>query len=410
MDFLNSKLIYFLSGLLFISVSLNVYLFQYSLSALVKGKQSPPAEGLPLNQQTEIPEYKKSVEEFRTASEVTSNTAPEFNANLNLLAAKAEQLFLAHQFIDAVDHLEQVMVIDKDIAKQINEHWLNSGYLWVERKQLTLLNDFLEAYLTRFPFDEQWLKVKIQWYLSINHPKEALLIYINLADNAVDYQNREVWLNLARQLFDKYAEHLKNQKSWQTIIDVSGLMIGLDNSYSPYYLALAEAYIKINEPETAQNYLDNVDYVAPYQQQIDNLYQMIESLAYQQQGVELVKKNQHFMVSAIINEQHNANLMIDTGASLTVISNRLYEQIIDNVNFKNGREMHINTAGGNQIAFSIIVDEFTLGGETINDFEIVVMELPNFNKADGLLGMNFLQHFRFEIDQQNSLLFLSNPE
>lgn len=410
---MNSKIIYFLAGLLFVSISLNIYLYQFSLTTLAR--QQPSIANVDNSKlaspTTNVRSYEQESANASSSKQVNKGADyhPPLDDNLNLLVATAEQLFLAHQFIDAVDYYEQIMVIDSKIAEQLNEQWLNAGYQWVERKKANLLNDFLEVYLTRFPYDEEWLKVKIQWYLSINKAKEVMLIYIDMADNAIDYKTKEIWLDHARQLFDKYSNGLKNKQAWQSIVELSTLMISLDHPYPPYYLAIAEAYIKLDEPATASSYLANVDYVIPYQHRIDALYQMMESQSYQNEGIELVKQDKHFMVSAIINHQHNANLMIDTGASLTVISSHLYEQIFDNVNFKHGREMQINTAGGTQIAFSIIVDEFTLGGQTINDFEIVVLELPNFDKADGLLGMNFLQHFKFEIDQQNSLLFLSTP-
>ena len=134
---------------------------------------------------------------------------------------------------------------------------------------------------------------------------------------------------------------------------------------------------------------------------------LIDSIVLADEGVKLTQQGQHFIVEAILNNQHTSHLMIDTGASLTVVSTAFYQQLLSTDNIKTKRKLNINTAGGNQTAFSIIINEFWLAGRVVYDFEVVVMDLDSLDKADGLLGMNFLQHFKFEIDQKNALLFLT---
>ncbi|WP_408635811.1 hypothetical protein [Paraneptunicella aestuarii] len=47
-----------------------------------------------------------------------------------------------------------------------------------------------------------------------------------------------------------------------------------------------------------------------------------------------------------------------------------------------------------------------MGNSYVDDIAIVVLPLENMD-SDGLLGMNFLRAFRFEIDQAQDMLILA---
>ena len=46
-------------------------------------------------------------------------------------------------------------------------------------------------------------------------------------------------------------------------------------------------------------------------------------------------------------------------------------------------------------------------GQTIADTPIAVLDFESGNGVDGLLGMNVLRNYRFEIDQDRDLLRMS---
>ena len=71
----------------------------------------------------------------------------------------------------------------------------------------------------------------------------------------------------------------------------------------------------------------------------------------------------------------------------------------------------INTAGGLVQApiyqfNSFAIDSFAAESYRVSDMQFVVMNLDENSGGDGLLGMNFLRAFTFQIDQRNNLLLL----
>ncbi|WNC69911.1 retropepsin-like aspartic protease [Thalassotalea nanhaiensis] len=410
---MNVKLVVLLSILLTISIGTNIYLLKkMDVQTLTQessfrhtehntsGQHNTDAISGSINTSDTDKNAQLSV---KSNSQLTDQQSQE----LNLLIAKAEQLFFANQFIAAIDHLEQIAVINQTSSDLINEQWLAVGEQWVSKRKFSLLSSFLQAYLARFPVDEQWLQLKIEWLIAVNKPEEAISLYYQLIANAFNQDKEEIWSHQAHKVFQQYRNELKIQKAWQRIINFSKAIIANEVDYPPYQIALAEAYIHLNEIDTAINYLENIKFPEKYVSEINALNTLIDSIILSEEGVALNQHGQHFIVEATFNNQHTSHLMIDTGASLTVISTAFYQQLIRSDSIETKRNLNINTAGGNKAAFSIIIDEFWIAGRAVYDFEVVVMDLDGLNKADGLLGMNFLQHFKFEIDQQNALLFLS---
>jgi len=54
-----------------------------------------------------------------------------------------------------------------------------------------------------------------------------------------------------------------------------------------------------------------------------------------------------------------------------------------------------------------ILETLSVGDWSVQQLEIGVLDLGGQTGIDGLLGMNFLKHFRFFIDQNDSMLRLS---
>lgn len=407
------KLVVLLSVLLTISIGTNIYLLKkinehtfeqvntFNQKVNNAFKQNDNV-GINNSQSNSVINYNDNLT-LKNNSQVNAEQSEE----INLLIAKAEQLFFANQFIAAIDHLEQIAVISQASSNVINEQWLTVGKQWVSNRKFSLLSSFLQAYLARFPVDEQWLQIKIEWLVAVNKPDTAINIYYDLIANAFNQEKEQLWSHQAHQLFQQHTQELKNQKAWQSIVKFSKPLLSKDVSHSPYQIALAEAYVHLNEIETAINYLESIKYADDYVSQINALYTLINSIELAEEGVKLTRNGKHFIVEAMLNNQHTSQLMIDTGASLTVISTAFYQQLLSTNAIETKRNLNINTAGGNKTAFSVIIDEFWLAGRVVYDFEVVVMDLDGLDKADGLLGMNFLQHFKFELDQKNSLLFLT---
>jgi clan AA aspartic protease (TIGR02281 family) len=100
-------------------------------------------------------------------------------------------------------------------------------------------------------------------------------------------------------------------------------------------------------------------------------------------------------------------LMIDTGASTTVISRAAFNrvtQIIDRYTYVG--QYQVNTASGRVTAPLYRFEQLSITHHSVKDIAVLVLPLQQLDNAEGLLGMNFLREFEFFIDQANDALIL----
>lgn len=107
----------------------------------------------------------------------------------------------------------------------------------------------------------------------------------------------------------------------------------------------------------------------------------------------------HFIASGQINGQ-TARLMVDTGASLVVISAREAEQI--GIPYKNGQQARMSTANGVVTGWLLKLDSVRVGDVTVFGVDAVVSPEP---MPFVLLGNSFLG--RFQMNRENDQLTLN---
>lgn len=89
------------------------------------------------------------------------------------------------------------------------------------------------------------------------------------------------------------------------------------------------------------------------------------------------------------------NLVLDTGAAATT----LIPEVVDDLGYsaRDGNQLsRVHSAIGEEHGYSLNVAEFSALGVTTPNFMVNVFELDH-EGFDGLLGMNFLRHFNFEV-------------
>lgn len=109
------------------------------------------------------------------------------------------------------------------------------------------------------------------------------------------------------------------------------------------------------------------------------------------------------LVSVVLNQSITGNLMLDTGATHTVISQRLARLL----SLRAIGKSPVSTVGG-VIAVNIArLRSLKVGEAEVTDLQIIVHDFSRDPRVEGLLGMDFLGRFRFGLDAQRQLLVLS---
>jgi clan AA aspartic protease (TIGR02281 family) len=133
----------------------------------------------------------------------------------------------------------------------------------------------------------------------------------------------------------------------------------------------------------------------------------IQAALRQPEGIQLTKQGEHFIVQASVNESFTVALMIDTGASISLLSEQAFTEVNQYTQVDYVKELTLSTAGGLVTASIYQAQSLSIQGYVVKDFLFAVSPLIGANN-DGLLGMNYLRAFEFTIDQRHNLLILNN--
>jgi len=159
----------------------------------------------------------------------------------------------------------------------------------------------------------------------------------------------------------------------------------------------------------AQRTLDIIAYDPETSAKVQQLLNVIENRSGKTvsdaEPVPLRRHGNNLLTQVLFNNRAQGRLLLDTGASLTVITPALLQDLGLDYNHPQ-RKGWFNTANGVVEAPIFLIDRVSIGSQTVDQLEVAVMALDN-QHINGLLGMNFLQHFQFSIDHQNNVLYLS---
>lgn len=223
-------------------------------------------------------------------------------------------------------------------------------------------------------------------------------------------QIRSVVLEMSASLRDK-----DDQKA---LLVLYQHLTQLEPDYAPYFMGLATTQLALddraaawrslqlvaNDPDVgarARAMLAELSVARAELQAADPQVPVSEVV-----GIPLLRSGNHFIVNATPAHAQGIRLLIDTGASLTIFTPAVLEQ--HGIRYKDtGRTGIFNTANGQVRAPIYQIDALKVGDWQVSQLEVGVLELNGSSGIDGLLGMNFLRHFQFFIDQNEDLLRLS---
>ena len=120
----------------------------------------------------------------------------------------------------------------------------------------------------------------------------------------------------------------------------------------------------------------------------------------------LESNGNQFVVNAVIDDIRSINLLIDTGAAMTILDQRVLQALGYNLNGQ--RQEFFSTANGVIEAPVVSIRRLALGEASMGPLSIGALTLSLPENIEGLLGMNFLRHYDFRIDQDRRELHLNS--
>jgi predicted aspartyl protease len=110
------------------------------------------------------------------------------------------------------------------------------------------------------------------------------------------------------------------------------------------------------------------------------------------------------VVPVFLNGHGAYRFLLDTGATNTILSNRVADQL----NIPAGRAQTVLTVGGSVAATKRRIDVIRIGNAQITQLPIIVADLKLMHTlhVDGIIGEDCLKQFKLSIDYVHQLLTL----
>jgi clan AA aspartic protease (TIGR02281 family) len=166
-------------------------------------------------------------------------------------------------------------------------------------------------------------------------------------------------------------------------------------------LALAES----NWAE-AENLLAMKEYPDSLDDKIKNLQNQISELKGQEGKIVInfTPGSRQIPLTAVLDRSSYQQFIVDTGASMVTIPSSTARELGLEVDMGNPVRKVI-TAGGVQYAPEVTLSSITVEGWEVNDIKALVLDIPNQSDL-GLLGLNYLELFRMDMNTEEGILLL----
>jgi len=253
------------------------------------------------------------------------------------------------------------------------------------------------------------LRARLDW-LQGHHRQAIETLY-----DAKSYEYRTPQIALIteriRKIVADYDRQLQNTDEQQNRLALYEYLVQVEPDHSPYFIALARTQLiqnRLNEARQSLFLVQSDPRVSDEARQLLN--QIEDTVAFSQANpiaIPLIRQGEHFLIDARINDRVAVRLLIDTGASMTVLRDDI---LLAAGIFKPARPslQLFSTANGLVEGAVYRLDNLSIGDQNVANIEVAALGLASLHSADGLLGMNFLKHFKFFIDQNKPELRLSS--
>ncbi|MEN8206795.1 MAG: aspartyl protease family protein [Pseudomonadota bacterium] len=288
----------------------------------------------------------------------------------------------------------------------------------IEERRFSLAEQLLQRFLVTAYRDVEARILLATAY----HGQQELHAAIDQLYEARGYAYRPAMLQRIsvriRSMVAELTRSLKRNDDKNALLALYQHLVQLEPDHAPWFMGLAATQLALDDKEAARRSLllvsQDPGVGAQAQAMLSELSLSLADMqatdawdaASEVVGIPLHRSGNHFIVDARPARGRSIRLLIDTGASLTIFTPDVLEQ--RGIRYQDtGRTGIFNTANGSVEAPIYKLDSLTVGDWQVNQLEIGVLDLGSRLGVDGLLGMNFLNHFQFFIDQNEPLLRLS---
>ena len=296
--------------------------------------------------------------------------------------------------------LDELVEMSRGDARLIAR--LNQGSTSLKSQQLLRL--FLETY-----GDSLFMLVRLARVEKANDEFEAALVLMSRADLlAKTIPEQQMVSQLLNEIADSYAKVLLATENFQAVDDLYERITFSMPEQAQYYLKLGQLRIRLGNYDRALAPLSQIENHMEFGAQARDLITQteVDEVIGTLDVLPLSGNGNQFVVEAMVNSRTTVNLLIDTGAAMTIIDQSILHRMGYSLN--GSKPVLFSTANGVVEAPVVSIDQLTLGGVSMGPLSVGALPLSMKGGVDGLLGMNFLKRYDFRIDQDRRELHLNS--
>ena len=381
---------------------------------LINAPTPPPAEERMANVPA-IPQYKTDSQKQLGAEGQSKTKAEEL---LNKFTALLHQ----HKFDAAMNlYLEQ----GTELAVKEQQSWRAVVIDFLSRRldngETELFSELAGMWLQFNYSDIDVLLLVAQYNRVLGYHGEALQTYIQAYAHAhSSFAQNKVHSDLQDFIFAREKDWM-NRNKWHELTGFFAQLDELDLATHTQQFRYAELLLMQQNEQVGYLVLDELAQInAGWRQRVEELKAQYEkdgeyalsasnSPAFQS-AITMKPAKGHYLIDVGINRENQATLLLDTGATITMITVETFSRMVSSTGWQDHGWAMFNTANGLVRGRIVQVDQLQFGGYSLENVRLAVQTADLGEGVHGLLGMNVLSKFHFQIDQDNHKLRLTPRE
>lgn len=319
-------------------------------------------------------------------------------------------------FYAAMDLYQEVARRSSDQASELKNLTLEYLESYLRTGDDAALTSLVDAFLSVYYDDIDVLLVLARYQQQSDYLAEAVRTYQLAFSYSATQSGGQQPVNRAfREFVEQVDQDLSSNGRWQELTRFYETLQQLDLTRPRYRLRQAELYLQQGESYYGYELLERLaNHPAVGAQASAMLEDGAPPVARREpeprqtstDRIALEAAGSHLHLPLRLNNRLDVRLVIDTGASVTTLSRERFERMRNAIRFTELGPQVFNTAGGISKGTIYRVESLQLGQHVLNNVHIAVLDFNMPEGVDGLLGMNVLQQFRFEVDQDNQQLLV----
>ena len=308
-----------------------------------------------------------------------------------------------------LESLKKIPQIKNSLAEEVIKAEIKETEPLVALLQAGLLDAAIEAYLARLEYymTKPDLGELLVDELLLQQRYRQTLDFLYEWRLYVDQEHEAKFLQNIYAVVERIDVSLSEKLQLNDLVSIYRQLVNLHPDYAPYTLRLAHWLMELQEFDLAQESLLGLANAANHQEAFVVLSREIElrkSISNSPaQTIPLKRTGSHFVAAMSIADDGVVELLLDTGATLSVLKTSVMDAL--NTESYDPRDISMKTANGVVVGQQVTLPKVMLNDLVLEDISVGIIPLPDF-QHDGLLGMDILGKFKFYIDQEEAVLYL----